>query len=62
MADLTQAMGLNSPSFYVGFGDKRFVSTRGKALYMEIRAQHELEPLAEPLSKGSFVRYAPTCA
>jgi AcrR family transcriptional regulator len=48
MADLTQAMGLNSPSIYAAFGDKHALFQLAVKRYMKMRAQYAGKALEEP--------------
>jgi AcrR family transcriptional regulator len=48
MADLNQAMGLNSSSIYAAFGDKHTLFQLAVKRYMEIRADYADKALQEP--------------
>ncbi|HEY4046980.1 MAG TPA: TetR/AcrR family transcriptional regulator [Acidobacteriaceae bacterium] len=48
MADLTKAMGLNPPSIYAAFGDKKSLFTLAAKRYAEGPAQYQARALSEP--------------
>jgi AcrR family transcriptional regulator len=48
MADLTRAMGLNPPSIYAAFGDKKSLFALAAKRYAEGPAQYQARALSEP--------------
>jgi AcrR family transcriptional regulator len=48
MADLTKAMGLNPPSIYAAFGDKKSLFALAAKRYAEGPAQYQARALSEP--------------
>src|SRR5580698_9405051 len=52
MADLTKAMGLNAPSIYAAFGDKKSLFRLAAQRYADGPAQYQAKALREPTLGG----------
>src|SRR5262245_50625956 len=52
LTDLTRAMGINRPSLYAAFGDKRGLFRRALERYTAGPAGYVTDALAEPTARG----------
>ncbi|MFD4555386.1 TetR/AcrR family transcriptional regulator [Streptomyces sp. NPDC058469] len=57
IADLTAAMGINPPSLYAAFGNKRALLEEALELYAGERAHYLIEALAEPTARLAVRRF-----
>jgi AcrR family transcriptional regulator len=57
IAGLTAAMGINPPSLYAAFGDKRPLLEEALALYAGEHARYLVEAMAEPTARRTVRRF-----
>ncbi|WP_037801493.1 TetR/AcrR family transcriptional regulator [Streptomyces sp. LaPpAH-108] len=57
VADLTSAMGINPPSLYAAFGNKRALFEEALRRYSKERARYLSEAMAEPTARAAVLRF-----
>ncbi|MFD7232801.1 TetR/AcrR family transcriptional regulator [Streptomyces sp. NPDC059881] len=57
IADLTSAMGINPPSLYAAFGNKRTLFEEALERYATSRARYLTEAMAEPTARQAAQRF-----
>ncbi|WP_330235712.1 TetR/AcrR family transcriptional regulator [Streptomyces sp. NBC_00566] len=57
IADLTAAMGINPPSLYAAFGNKRGLFEEALSRYEKERSRCLTESMAEPTARGAVLKF-----